>query len=451
LDPYKEIDRLNKIIIDLHKIIADQAKIIVDLNSRLDKLENPKNSRNSSIPPSHDYSRPLRTQSLREPSNKKLGGQPGHEGKTLEMTKNPDKIISHIPQFCTCCGRDLSQIKAELVECRQEVVLPPIQPIFIEHQSFQKICNCGNKVISGFPEGITPGISYGENVESLAAYMNARQFVPFHRLAEMFKFVFNIPISEGSLVRVINRVAEKATPAYELIRERVKTATVNGGDETGMKINGDKGWFWTFQGNLFTFIIASLNRGSQTINEHFPNGFAFSVLVHDCWRCYFKVAAVAHQICLAHLLREFNHVSECYKLKWATDFKQLLLETIAFKKTLLPQDYHKTLNQRTEFEKRLNKLLKEPIKKKHPIALSLQNRLVKHRQHIFTFLYYHEVPPDNNGSERAIRNVKVKQKISGQFKSFKGALNFAILRSIIDTAIKNNLNPLQSLSQINAQ
>jgi transposase len=451
LDPYKEIDRLNKIIIDLHKIIADQAKIIVDLNSRLDKLENPKNSRNSSIPPSHDYSRPLRTQSLREPSNKKLGGQPGHEGKTLEMTKNPDKIISHIPQFCTCCGRDLSQTKAELVECRQEVVLPPIQPIFIEHQSFQKICNCGNKVISGFPEGITPGISYGENVESLAAYMNARQFVPFHRLAEMFKFVFNIPISEGSLVRVINRVAEKATPAYELIRERVKTATVNGGDETGMKINGDKGWFWTFQGNLFTFIIASLNRGSQTINEHFPNGFAFSVLVHDCWRCYFKVAAVAHQICLAHLLREFNHVSECYKLKWATDFKQLLLETIAFKKTLLPQDYHKTLNQRTEFEKRLNKLLKEPIKKKHTIALSLQNRLVKHRQHIFTFLYYHEVPPDNNGSERAIRNVKVKQKISGQFKSFKGALNFAILRSIIDTAIKNNLNPLQSLSQINAQ
>ena len=138
MDPYKEIDRLNKSIIDLHKIISDQAKIIVDLNSRLDKLENPKNSRNSSILPSHDYSRPLRTQSLREPSNKKLGGQSGHEGKTLEMTKNPDKIISHIPQFCTCCGRDLSQIKAELVECRQQVVLPVIEPVFIEHQSFQK-------------------------------------------------------------------------------------------------------------------------------------------------------------------------------------------------------------------------------------------------------------------------------------------------------------------------
>jgi len=111
---------------------------------------------------------------------------------------------------------------------------------------------------------------------------------------------------------------------------------------------------------------------------------------------------------------------------------------------------HKPLNQRTEFEERLTKLLHEPINDKHPIAVSLQTRLIKYKQHIFTFLYYHDVPPDNNGSERAIRNVKVKQKISGQFKSFSGAETFAILRSIIDTAIKNNLNPLDSLSQINA-
>ena len=126
------------------------------------------------------------------------------------------------------------------------------------------------------------------------------------------------------------------------------------------------------------------------------------------------------------------------------------METIAFKKTLLPQDYHKTLNQRTEFEERLTKLLQEPIHKKYPIALSLQNRLIKYQKHILTFLYYHEVLPDNNGSERAILNVKVKQKIPGQFKSFSGAETFAILRSVIDTAVKNNLNPLQSLSQINA-
>lgn len=443
MDPYPEIERLNKIILDLTKTIAE-------LRERLDQYENPKNSRNSSIPPSHDYSRPQRTKSLREPSGKKPGGQPGHEGTTLEMTEKPDQIIEHIPQYCTCCGRDISHLQAELVECRQEVVLPMIQPIFIEHQAFQRTCICGNTVIADFPDGVSPGISYGHNVESLAAYLSVRQFLPFRRMAELFQYVFNLPISEGALANAIKRITEKALPAYELIRNRAENSHTNGGDETGTKINGKKGWFWTIQGALFTYIIASYNRGVQTINDHFPKGFAFSVLVHDCWKSYFKIASLAHQICLAHLLREFNHVIECYKLQWGKDFKQLLSETIAFKKTLLPEDYNKTLSQRTEFEARLSALLLEPIDKKYPIALSLQKRLIKYRGHVFTFLYYHHVPPDNNGSERAIRNVKVKHKVSGFFKSFQGAHSFAVLRSVIDTSIKNNVNPLLALSQINA-
>lgn len=444
LDPLKEIDRL-------HKIIAAQALVISELRARLDRLENPKNSRNSSIPPSHDYSRVPKTQSLRGPSDKKQGGQPGHEGTTLEMVENPDQVIKHIPQYCTCCGRDISQIRAKFIEKRQEVVLPVIKPIYVEHQVFQKVCVCGKIVTTAFPEGITHGISYGENIETLAAYMNVRQFVPIHRLAEMFRYVLHTPISDGALVKVINRVAKKANPAYELIRKRAETAQVNGGDETGMKINGKKAWFWTMQGKLFTFVMASLNRGGQTLNEHFPKGFSQSILVHDCWRAYFNLKAKAHQICLAHLLREFNHINECYKLKWAIDFKQLLIEALVLKKSLLPKDYDnpETSKQRLKLEERLTILLLEAVSNKHPIALSLQNRLIKYRQHIFTFLYNPQVPPDNNGSERAIRNVKVKQKISGQFKSLSGAQSFAIIRSVIDTAIKNNLNPLQSLTQIN--
>ena len=443
MDPYKEIERLNKIIIE-------QAAIISILKARLDRFDNPKNSGNSSIPPSHDFTKPKRTKSLRKPSGKKSGGQLGHEGVTLEMSETPDEIVEHKSHYCNCCGCDISQIPTEFVERRQEILLPEIKPIIIEHQIFQCTCTCGHKNSPDFPSGITPGISYGENIESLAAYMSARQFVPYNRLAEMFRYVFNLPITEGTLVKAVNRVANRAVHGYELIRNRAEKAAVSGGDETGMKIKGEKGWFWTIQGKLFTYIIASFNRGAKTLYEHFPDGLAFSVLVHDCWRCYFKIPVWAHQICLAHLLREFNHVIECYKSKWATDFKQFLIDTIAFKKTLSPEDYHKTLFQRTLFEEQLDKLLQESIDKDFPIAVSLQKRLQKYRNHILTFLYYHHVPPDNNGSERAIRNIKVKQKISGQFKSFEGAENFAILRSIIDTAIKNNLNPLQSLVQINA-
>ena len=443
MNPYKEIKRLNNIIIELNKIIDE-------LRARLDRYENPKNSRNSSIPPSHDYTRPERTKSLREPSGKKPGGQEGHEGTTLQMSPTPDQIIEHIPQYCTCCGRDISQLSPELVECRQEVTLPVIKPAFIEHQVFQRTCTCGNKVVADFPAGISPGISYSSNVESIAAYLSVRQFLPFKRMTELFRDVFNLPISEGALSNAIKRVTEKALPAYEFIRKRAESSNVSGGDETGTKINGKKGWFWTIQGLCYTYIMASYNRGIETVNDHFPNGFRLSVLVHDCWKCYFKIPAIAHQICLSHLLREFNHIIESYKLRWATDFKQLLKETIAFKKTLLPEDYHKILNQRTKFEERLAALLEEPIDKKHPIAFSMQKRLIKHHRHIFTFLYYPDVPSDNNGSERAIRNVKVKHKVSGYFKSYKGAQSFAIIRSIIDTAIKNNINPLYSLSQVNS-
>jgi len=198
------------------------------------------------------------------------------------MTDKPDQIIEHIPQYCTCCGRDLSQIRATKVESRQQIELPPVFPFYIEHQSFQKICSCGNIVIGSFPEGVTPGISYGASVVNLVAYLNVRQFLPFDRLTELFRTIFNLPIGAGTLVEMINRAAAKAKPAYELIREKVKRSRTNGGDETGMLIDGKKGWFWTLQGKLFTFIIASLNRGAQTLYEHFPNGFAFSVMVHDC-------------------------------------------------------------------------------------------------------------------------------------------------------------------------
>ena len=447
LNPWKEIERLKK---EHEEVITILLERISSLEERLAKYEHPKNSRNSSIPPSHDYTRPQKTQSLREPSGKKPGGQIGHEGTTLQMTNKPDEIIEHIPQYCTCCGYDLSQVSAELVERRQQIELPPIVPRYVEHQCFQKKCPCGNTIIGSFPEGVTPGISYGASVHRLMAYFSVRHYLPYDRLKEIFTTVFGLPISAGTLVEGLNRVAEKAKPAYELIRKKAIRSKSNGGDETGMIIDGQKGWFWTIQGKLFTFIIASLNRGAQTLSEHFPDGFSFTVLVHDCWKCYFKVAALAHQICLAHLLREFNHIHECYKLKWATDFKQLLVETIAFKKTLMPEDYHKTIPQRTEYEERLSALLEQTISPKHTIAVSLQKRLIKYRPHILTFLYYHEVPPDNNASERAIRNVKVKQKVSGQFRSFAGAENFAILRSIIDTAIKNNINPLNTLSQIYA-
>lgn len=239
----------DKRIEDLKKEVKDLNATITKLNKQLSKYETPKNSSNSSLPPSHDLVRPLRTKSLREPSGSKPGWQPGHQGKTLQMAEKPDQIIEHSPSVCTCCGLDLSHIQAAFVERRQEVVLPVVKPIFVEHQVFRRTCTCGHTDTSGFPPGVTSGISYGQNVECLAAYMNVRQYVPYRRLAEMFHHVFHLFISEGALVSAVDRVAQRCIPTYKLIHEVAKTSKANGCDETGMTLNGAKCGSGPFKAN----------------------------------------------------------------------------------------------------------------------------------------------------------------------------------------------------------
>jgi len=415
------------------------------LREKLAKYENPKNSRNSSLPPSKDENRPLRTKSLRERTGKKPGGQPGHDGNTLKMTSTPDKTLEHIPGYCSCCGNDISDLPCEIIGKRQVVDIPPVQPEYTEHRVYQKTCRCGHITKSDFPSGVNTPVSYGSNVESLIGYFHCRQYIPFERMREIFHDLFQLPLSEGGLHYILNRLATKALPAYELIRNKIANSKVVGTDETGVKINGKKHWYWTWQNKNLTFIAASENRGFKTIGENFNRGFSQSVLVHDCWKPHFQTQAHTHQLCLAHLLRELNYFTERYKDPWPGRFKKALKEAIEVKKQMSTGDYYQHYQPRSNIEDTLDTLLSEAINEQHKELTSFKKRMVKYRDYLMNFLYHPNVPPDNNGSERAIRNVKVKQKISGQFKTIAGAKQFAVLRSITDTAIKNGQNVLNAL------
>jgi transposase len=438
----------DRLIADLQQEVKMLKAIVFELIERLAKYENPKNSRNSSIPPSKDENRPFKSKSLREVSSKKPGGQIGHEGKTLEMVSVPDQIVVHNPLFCNHCGLDISHLPAEMVERRQVVEIPPIKPIYIEHQIFARTCTCGCTITCSFPAEITPGISYGKSVESVSAYFYARQFLPFARMQEMFNDVFSLPISEGGIHLVLERATAKAEPAYELIRERIAQASVVGADETGTRIGKEKGWFWTWQNEKLTYITASMNRGTQTIYDYFENGFPNAVMVHDCWKSHFEPHVLTHQICIAHLLRELTYLTETYDSTWPKLFKELLRDAIHLKLKLIPADYLAPIPERTELILRLLELIEMPISKDYKELASFHRRMIKYKNFVFTFLFNFNVPPDNNGSERAIRNIKVKHKISGYFKSFNGAMQFAILRSVLDTALKNGQNVLNSFAQI---
>ena len=422
---------------ELIHLVKEQARKIVMLEAKIDKLEwelkkykTRKDSNNSSIPPSKDDNRPPRTSSLRQKSDRKVGGQPGHEGKTLEMTQTPDEVIEHRSCFCPECGNDLNNQPFELFGKRQVIDIPMIKQIVVEHRVYRYKCKCGKVVESTFPAGVDSPVSYGRNIESLIGYLNVRQYLPFKRLQEMLHDFLGTKISEGGLHCLLDRLASKGTDAYELIRQSVLNSSVIGTDETGMKVNGKKHWFWTWQNNHATFIAASANRGTSTIDKYVADISSDAILIHDCWKAHFQTQVGRHQLCTAHLERETIYLEKLYKTTWPGRFRTMLIQAQKLKQHFITADYYNPNQARDYLERELDILSTEPLDPKHKELVTFQKRIIKYHDHIFTFLYHPDVPPDNNGSERAIRNIKVKQKISGQFKIFDAAENFAILSTV---------------------
>lgn len=443
--PVAEYKALKALIVEQQQQIQEQREQIVSLQEQIRLLKNGRKSTTSSTPPSQDIGR-SNQKSLREKSPRNSGGQPGHEGATLQMKENPDKVKEHRPVYCEQCGEALPAANVELVSRKQEIVLPPIEPQYIEHQSYACTCaRCGFVTTAKLPAQLKANVQYGAQVEAWVAYLSVRQYMSYKRIAEFMKDCMNLPISEGTVDNMLQKLTEKAQGIYEEIKQRVEQSLVVGGDETGIKINGKKGWLWAFQTTTLTFLSASMNRGFETISRLFKNGFSVSVYVTDCLAAQLKVAVKARQICTAHLLRELNNFIETFACQWSVTMKQLLLDAIELKSKLTPQDYLHPNENVVRIQCQLDELLQTELLNKHKKLQTFIKRLHKNHDAILTFLYYPKVPPDNNGSERAIRNAKVKMKVSGQFKAFAGAHRFAVLRSIIDTAIKNSQNVLDAL------
>jgi len=447
--PLAEYNKLKKIS-EEHELlklqIVEVLKTVEALKEQIRLLKNGKNSGTSHTPPSHQIGR-SNAKSLREKTDRKTGGQLGHEGTTLQMKEVPDETIDYIPDYCNECGEDLQQMPSLLQESRQEVVIPPIQVRYVEHRSHSKVCShCGKFCTAAMPSHLTAPIQYSPGVCAMVSYLSVYQYIPYHRITVLLKDLFGLPISEGSIDNLLERSTQKALPMYNRIQQKIQQSEVVGSDETGASFGGKKGWFHAWQTTFLTFIVASFNRGYSTIEQYFADGFPLSIYVSDCWAAQLKVKAFVHQLCTAHLLRELRNFEDALGCKWSIAMKQLLHDAIALKKQLTSQDYLKTPTAVTQIEERLNQLLLQEHAASHQKVQTFSKRLIKNKNSILTFLYHPKVPPDNNGSERAIRNIKVKAKISGQFRSERGATRFAILRSVIDTTIKNTQNVFETLT-----
>ena len=315
-----------------------------------------------------------------------------------------------------------------------------------EHRLHSVHCQCGKKHIGKFPNHVNAYTQYGDVLANRISYLSVEQYMSYDRIQRYCMNVFDLQISEGTIRNILRRVAKKLTPFYELIYSRILRSLIVGSDETGFKVNGGKGWFWVWQNSEWTYIVASKSRGFDCINSQFSEGLPVSTLISDCWSAQLKTKVKDRQICLAHILRDLEYIVQSVDHHWPKNVRSIFHQAIQVKKYSQPSSY--PLKQRAGFEEKLKQLILDESFDENIDIRRLRKRLVKNFDAVFCFLKYNEVPFDNNGSERAIRNVKVKQKVSTGYRSNSGAQDFAIIRSVYDTLKKQGKDIMDITSEL---
>jgi transposase len=461
------IETLLSIVEKQRAIIEKQQEQIAALTERVVELERQLglNSSNSSKPPSSDgLKRPARTGSLREKSGKKSGGQRGHKGETLRQIETPNTVIDHYPVLCPQCGEAPGAAASLSHSKRQVMDLPEPQALIVtEHRAHLCACpNCGAHCQAGFPEGVTAPVQYGARITALAVYLRNCHFVPEDRLAELLKDLFGIGISTATIAAMESRKAEELAPVADVIAGKVKQAPVKHMDETGFRIGGTTQWLHVAATVFLTFYRTSAKRGALLAD-------VIGVIVHDHWKPYFTMQGVLHALCNAHHLRELKALMEIEKEPWAFAMFRFLRQAchavnIASRKevTLDPRfiawlqaRYSRIVAQGLAFHEaqpppaRPNKSNgKKPRGRQrrrtgHNLLLRLQSR----KDDVLRFLADPAVPFTNNLAERDLRMMKVRQKISGCFRTAAGAENFATLRTVLSTARKQGWSLIETLQE----
>lgn len=424
---------------ELEKENAQLRSIITDSVSKPVK----KNSSNSDLPPSHDLYKPKKNKSLRKKTSKKRGGQPGHKGSHLQKSIEVDEVHCLKLDSCPDCGDSIEIYKK--LSTRQEIYLPEIRPHYREYQQYGCHCrNCNKTHKASYPSHINSPIQYGKDIVGLNAYLSSYQLLPYKRSSELQKDLFGLSICESTIKNQLVDFSESSSLTYEMIRSYISDSLVVGSDETSAKVDGSKKWIWTFQNSKATYLCCEDKRDGEVISKHFPNHFPNSIYVSDQYSSQLTVACKEHQLCWAHLLRKCNYLIESESSKWVRKVKQLFYQARQLKVK------HKQLSSASleyqTIQNKLKNLLIEKLSDKEKETKVFQNSLVKNKEKLFVFLKYTDVPSDNNGSERAIRNVKVKLKVSGQFVQTQHI--YCRVRSIIDTCIKNGQPILNNLTNI---
>lgn len=445
---HTEITKLNRNIESLNHQLRKKNEEIAKLKNRLSKYETPdKNSGNSSMPPGKERMKDevvRRTKTLRKPSGKKPGGQVGHKGHKLSCIDTPDEVIDDVPDYCTNCGESLADAERILDYVTQKVSIPELKPVVKEIRHYVMVCkNCGERIRTA-PRHRSNDVVYDASVKSLVVYLSVVQFLPYGRIANFLHDVLGLSPSEGSLVNWINEAKRNAQPIVDKIKEYIMSSNVVGFDESGCYCNKRLDWAWIAQTVYYTLLFRANGRGSKELTDRFGDSLERMTAVTDRHSAYFALHFLNHQVCLAHLLRELQYLSELdTSQKWSEQVANLFREAI-HKRNTNPTD----IISKASWLDKLDSLLKLNVSKFGEKFDTFKNGLIKCRDYIFNFLEDPVIPPDNNASERGIRKLKIKLKNSCTFRSDFGADAFLELHSVVETAKKHNQTPFNAIQAL---
>lgn len=449
------------------------ADLVMELIRRVRQLEAQMagllaNSRTSSKPPSSDRHNPNKPapKSLRQPSGRKPGGQPGHEGHTLALSANPDEVVRHAPPMnCSRCAQPLVGVQPVGVERRQVIEVRLARRWVREHRAEVVRCpRCHWRVPGEFPEGVTAAVQYGASVRTVVTYLSVFQLLPAERLSEVMAELCDCPLSAGSIPAMVQGAGEAAVPVLGEIKERLLQSPWVSFDETGLSLGGDLLWLHTASNAQFTALHIHEKRGTEGIKAGGIIETYRGRALHDGLSAYRLFTQCLHGLCNAHHLRELTFVEETLGQAWAGKMAAWLREAKARveeeeKKGGAPlgqaelgrwQDRYLGIIEEGMMENP-EPAAKAPGQKGRPArgkALNLLNRLLDHQEAVVAFLLVQGVPFDNNHAERDLRMMKLRQKISGCFRARRLAECFVAVRSVIATARKHAAGTLEAIAAL---